>query len=276
MYPSGFKGRAKRLTELDIPRVGRLIGVGEDEIRAVIEVETSGGGFDGQGRPKMLFEPHRFFAELGPGQKRTAAENSGLAYPKWGEKPYLADSYPRLALAMKIDANAALRSCSWGLGQILGSNHRSAGYASAGDMVEAFCDSEAAQLEAMVRFIETENLDDDLRRHDWSGFARGYNGAGYATHGYHTRLAAAFARWQAVPDVLGDWPLIGPGSRGEAVTRAQGLLVARGFDPRGIDGRFGPGTRAAVVAYQTANGLTADGIIGPMSWAVLDPQEIAA
>ncbi|MBD9528368.1 N-acetylmuramidase domain-containing protein [Paracoccus sp. PAR01] len=270
MYPAGFKGRAQRLTDIDIPRTGRLIGVGEDEVRAVIEVETSGGGFDSQGRPKILFEPHRFWLELGPGQKRTAAEAQGVAYRKWGLKPYPKDSYPRLATAMRIDANAALRSCSWGLGQILGSNHRAAGYASAGDMVAAFCDSEVAGLEAMIRFIETENLDDDLRRHDWSGFARGYNGAGYATHGYHTRLAAAFARWQAVPDLMDpDHPKIGMGSRGADVRAAQGLLAAKGHDTRGIDGIFGRDTHAAALAFQTASALPATGIIDGPTWAAL-------
>lgn len=96
------------------------------------------------GQPKMLFEPHRFWIELGEGPKRIAAAEQGLAYPKGGEKPYPADSYPRLALAIRIDANAALRACSWGLGQIMGFNHRAAGFASPGDMVAAFCDDEAA------------------------------------------------------------------------------------------------------------------------------------
>ncbi|UFS64407.1 N-acetylmuramidase domain-containing protein [Paracoccus denitrificans] len=270
MYPSGFKGRATRLTDIDVPRVGRLIGVGEDEIRAVIEVETSGGGFDSQGRPKMLFEPHRFYLELGPGQKRTAAEASGLAYQKWGTKPYPKDSYPRLALAIKIDANAALRSASWGLGQILGSNHKAAGFATPGDMVEAFCHSEAAQLEAMISFIISEGLDDELRRHDWSAFARGYNGPGYATHGYHTKLAAAFKRWQAIPDTLAPaCPKIGLGSRGDAVRHAQQRLTALGFDPRGVDGIFGANTRAATIAYQKSAGLKQDGIIGPKTWPAL-------
>ncbi|MDK8874199.1 N-acetylmuramidase domain-containing protein [Paracoccus sp. SSJ] len=58
------------------------------------------------------------------------------------------------------------------MGQILGSNHKAAGFATPGDMVEAFCHSEAAQLEAMISFIISEGLDDELRRHDWSAFAR--------------------------------------------------------------------------------------------------------
>jgi len=270
MYPAGFKGRAQRLTDIDIARTALLIGTGEDEIRAVIEVETSGGGFDSQGRPRMLFEPHVFWRELGQGPKRTTAEAQGLAYPKWGTKPYPVDSYSRLATAIKIDANAALRSASWGLGQILGSNHKAAGYASAGDMVEAVCDREVAGLEAMVNFISSEGLDDDLRRHDWSGFARGYNGAGYAAHGYHTKLAAAYKRWQAIPDTLAPaHPKIGLGSRNAAVREAQERLLALGFDSKGVDGIFGAATRAAVMAFQKSRGLVADGIIGPKTWAAL-------
>jgi len=199
MIPSGFKGRATRLADIDLPRLGQVIGVGEDEIHAVIEVETSGGGFDSAGRPKMLFEPHIFWAELAP-HRREAAAGQGLAYPKWGTRPYPKDSYPRLELALRIDRPAALRSASWGLGQILGRNARAAGYADAETMVAAFCDAEAAHLRAMITFIQTEHLDDDLRRHDWSGFARGYNGAGYAAHGYHTRLAEAFAKWSRIRD----------------------------------------------------------------------------
>ncbi|WP_028716871.1 N-acetylmuramidase domain-containing protein [Paracoccus sp. J39] len=270
MIPAGFKGRASRLTDIDVARVGRLIGAGEDEIRAVIEVETSGGGFDSHGRPKMLFEPHVFWRELGAGPKRTRAEAQGLAYQRWGTAPYPRDSYPRLTLAMGIDINAALRSASWGLGQILGGNHKAAGYPTPGDMVAAFCDNETAHLEAMISFIISEGLDDELRRHDWSGFARGYNGAGYATHGYHTKLAVAFKRWQAIPDALAPaCPKIGLGSRGNAVRHAQQRLTDLGFDTKGVDGIFGANTRAATVAFQKAAGLARDGIIGPKTWAVL-------
>ncbi|MDB6454281.1 N-acetylmuramidase family protein [Falsirhodobacter sp. 20TX0035] len=196
---TSFYGKAKRLDDLDLPRLGALIGVGEDELHAVIEVETAGGGFDSKGRVRMLFEPHVFYRELGE-QKRRQAVSAGLAYPRWGEKPYPADSYARFERAMQIDRPAAFRSASWGLGQIMGFNCKAAGYHSAEAMVAAFLDEEAKHLEAMVRFIQSEGLDDDLRRHDWSGFARGYNGAGYATHGYHTRLAAAFAKWAKIKD----------------------------------------------------------------------------
>ncbi len=193
-------GKAKRLDDIDLPAIGAEIDVGEDEIHAVLDVETAGGGFDSIGRPKMLFEPHIFWRELGPGPDRDKAASLGLAYPKWGQKKYPKDSYGRLGQAMEINLEKALRSASWGLGQIMGFNCLAAGYATARQMVEAFLDDEETHLRAMIAFIKNSGLDDELRRHDWTGFAKGYNGAGYAKHGYHTKLAAAFKKWQRIPD----------------------------------------------------------------------------
>ena len=59
------------------------------------------------------------------------------------------------------------------------------------------------------------------------------------------------------------------GSTGPEVTALQQRLTDLGFDPNGIDGNFGPGTEAAVKAFQQANGLTVDGIVGPKTRAAL-------
>lgn len=191
-----FNGLARRLTDADLPRIGAMIGVGEDEIHAILDVESSGSGFDSKGRPKMLFEPHVFYRNLPHGHvKQVRAVREGLAYPKWKPGAYPKDSYPRLAEAIEIDETAALKACSWGLGQILGENYKAAGYDTVQEMVRDCLDSEAAHLEMMVRFIKAKRLDEALRRHDWAAFAKGYNGASYATHNYHTRLAKAYAKW---------------------------------------------------------------------------------
>lgn len=52
------------------------------------------------------------------------------------------------------------------------------------------------------------------------------------------------------------------GSSGEDVKKLQQALTNAGYNPGGIDGIFGANTEAAVKSYQTANGLTADGIAG--------------
>lgn len=214
-----FTGKAKRLDDIDLPRIGARIGVGEDEIHAVLDVESAGTGFDRKRRPRMLFEPHVFWRELGPGEKRDLAVAKGLAYPRW-RRNYPPDSYPRIIAAMAIDEDAALRSCSWGLGQIMGFNCLKAGYPTARAMVEDFLDDEENHLNAMVTFIIQSGLDDELRRHDWAGFARGYNGSGFAKNGYDRKLAARFAHWQKIKDT----PL--PASSGKPTKPATPTLPA--------------------------------------------------
>lgn len=59
------------------------------------------------------------------------------------------------------------------------------------------------------------------------------------------------------------------GDTGPAVESLQRELRAYGFSPGRIDGRFGPATRAAVLAYQRSEGLLADGIVGPLTRSCL-------
>jgi len=59
------------------------------------------------------------------------------------------------------------------------------------------------------------------------------------------------------------------GSSGPGVTDLQDKLRARGFDPGPSDGSYGPGTAAAVAAFQRGAGLTADGVVGPQTASAL-------
>jgi hypothetical protein len=82
----------------------------------------------------------------------------------------------------------------------MGFNCVAAGYPFVEAMVQSFVEDEENHLWAMVRFIRHNKLDDELRRHDWAGFARGYNGPGFAKNGYDKKLAASFAKWQKIKD----------------------------------------------------------------------------
>jgi peptidoglycan hydrolase-like protein with peptidoglycan-binding domain len=64
------------------------------------------------------------------------------------------------------------------------------------------------------------------------------------------------------------WPLEQQGSNGEDVKTVQYLVTAHGH-PTGIDGDFGPLTKAAVQAFQSSRGLAADGIVGQQTWPQL-------
>lgn len=59
------------------------------------------------------------------------------------------------------------------------------------------------------------------------------------------------------------------GANGKDVERLQKRLQKLGFSPGNIDGDFGPGTEAALIACQKSLGLLADGVAGPRTLAAL-------
>ena len=59
------------------------------------------------------------------------------------------------------------------------------------------------------------------------------------------------------------------GSQGQSVAYLQALLNADGYDCGLIDGKYGAKTESAVKALQEKNGVKADGICGPATWALL-------
>lgn len=65
------------------------------------------------------------------------------------------------------------------------------------------------------------------------------------------------------------------GAKGKTVTALQTLLVGYGYKMEsngtyyGVDGSFGNATANAVRAFQHANGLDADGVVGPATWGKL-------
>jgi len=75
-----------------------------------------------------------------------------------------------------------------------------------------------------------------------------------------------------LPELLGRverrWPTLRLGSRGEVVEYLQKFLMDRGHMWRGHPlGYFGNHTETAVKAFQQAEGLVADGIVGPNTWS---------
>lgn len=69
--------------------------------------------------------------------------------------------------------------------------------------------------------------------------------------------------------LLGDTTLTATGSSGSSVTQIQNILSAHGYPTGGVDGIFGEKTKQAVIAFQSAQGLPADGIVGPLTWAAM-------
>lgn len=193
-------GAALPMAEGDYRAAAAVLGVGVPKIKAVQEVESRGRAYHPDTRrPIILYEPH-VFHRLTKG--RFSDSHAELSYPTWGTEPYPSSQttrYAQLKAAMALDETAALKSCSWGLFQIMGFNCRLAGFDTVQGFVAAVCRSEGEQLLAFARFVSADtDLKQALRLGDWAGFARRYNGPGYAQHGYDQKLKVAFARQRAL------------------------------------------------------------------------------
>jgi peptidoglycan hydrolase-like protein with peptidoglycan-binding domain len=64
------------------------------------------------------------------------------------------------------------------------------------------------------------------------------------------------------------------GDNGSGVKQIQTALVAHGFKVT-VDGKFGPKTQTAVIAFQKSVGIKQDGIVGPATWKRLKASSTA-
>lgn len=86
-------------------------------------------------------------------------------------------------------------------------------------------------------------------------------------------LAHAAPAGQLLPDAVNSAALVDivdAHANPPAILRAQILLDRAHFSPGEIDAGFGSSTGNAIAAYQTANGLTANGTADEATWALLD------
>ena len=72
--------------------------------------------------------------------------------------------------------------------------------------------------------------------------------------------------------ILSSRQTVRKGSKGDAVTELQAMLLKLGYDlgPCGIDGDFGKSTDAAVRSFQSDHRLAVDGVAGKNTWAELE------
>ena len=101
-----------------------------------------------------------------------------------------------------------------------------------------------------------------------------------ATGTYDARTVGGVRAFQRSVGLAGTGTVAGPtwrrlvitcayGSRGSAVRAVQNQLNyynLKGTGLLAVDGIFGSLTRQAVLDFQRSHGLTADGIVGPITW----------
>lgn len=189
------------LTELDYIECAQMLGVDVAIVKAVKEVESGSiEGFFKSGHPTILFEGHIFWNEL---KKRNKAPeqyvsgNEDILYPNWTKKYYKTGEaeLERLNRAIKIDRTAALCSASWGMFQIMGFNYKCCGCNSIDDFVNKMKSSHKEQLKLFAKFILNNKLNIYLKRKDWAGFAKNYNGPECTQNRYEKKLKDVYNKY---------------------------------------------------------------------------------
>jgi hypothetical protein len=178
------------LSEADYKDAATALGAEIAAIMAVAEVETSGNAFDDSGRPRILFERHKF-SEFTFGKYDTTYPD--ISNPVAGGYGKFSAQYEKLERAYNLDPDAALRSASWGRFQIMGQYFEMAGFPSVREFVLAMTKSESEHLKAFVNFVKNKKTAfTPLGKKDWAGFALAYNGKSYKKNDYDTKLKDAY------------------------------------------------------------------------------------
>ncbi|HZU51757.1 MAG TPA: N-acetylmuramidase domain-containing protein [Sphingomicrobium sp.] len=234
-----FTGRGTPLGQAGFNAAAAMIGGDVASLWSLLKVETRGFGYLADRRPKILFERHVFRARTAARFDRTAPD---LSAPTPGGYIGGPAEYLRLKRAMLLDRQAALESASWGLGQVMGFNAAKIGFDDVDAMIAAFVGSEDAQLAGCTQFINASPaLLAAYQNRQWARVAFFYNGRDYAKNAYDLKLSQAHA------DFLAN------GCPTVPIREVQAYLTYLGFDPRGIDGKVGSGTRAALQAFVAAS-----------------------
>lgn len=189
------------LTDADYIKVAVELNVEVAALKAIKEVESGGKALI-NGIPVMLFEGHVFWRQLQARKidpQKYVKGNEDILYPKWTKVHYTGKNsgeYARLQKAMKINADAALESASYGMFQIMGNNYQMCGYKNVKEFYMDMCKSEEKQFYAFVKFIKAKGIIPYLQQKNWAQVAYRYNGSGYKANKYDQKLAAAYNKYK--------------------------------------------------------------------------------
>jgi hypothetical protein len=191
--------------------LSRRLGARPEAAVAVIAAESDGRAFV-EGRPVIRFEIHKFWEHWGQHNPETFKRHfrfrRGVNQPsedhefreaaggQWSKVHGVGQpqEWRAFLFARNLSRPAALKSASWGMPQILGSNHDGLGYPSPEAMTESFSDPRIGphmQILGLFDFIrggrDTSPALIAFRNRDWLGFAKIYNGSSRAPV-YSSRL----------------------------------------------------------------------------------------
>lgn len=158
-------------------------------LKSIIQVESGQHGFDPDtGKIIIQFEPGWFkwlYKDWAAATKYTTWRTN-----KVGNQ---ATEWKAFNNAFAVNAEAAMKSTSIGMMQLMGFHYVAAGFNTVGELWDFAKESEHNQVLLAVKWIKTvKPLDLAIQNKDWQKIAYYYNGANYRAFHYDTRLLAAY------------------------------------------------------------------------------------
>jgi N-acetylmuramidase len=247
------------LQTLYVKEASKEIGIHPAFGLAIIDKESAGVSLykiNGEDMPAIRIEGHHFYKNLS-GKQRDEAVAQGLADKRVGgikNPKTMAGRYTMLKRMVEINAAAAYKSVSYGLGQIMGFNYSAAGFESAYALFQA-SRTFNGQVDAMFNFIKnTPNIYKAAVATNFKAFAKAYNGPA-APASYAVELERLYTTWKdtgntSVKDLQ---PISSPNKEWVARIRALGFNDVMSFQSSRsikVDSAIGPITRSEIEAAE--------------------------
>ncbi|QXV65247.1 N-acetylmuramidase family protein [Mucilaginibacter sp. 21P] len=179
----------KKLSDQQLRELALAFGYDYSVLKALIIVESNQKGFsDTTGRIIIQFEPS-WFKRLRSNRKT----NNGNSIWQANSVGDQTAEWIAFNNAFALDPEAAMKSTSIGMMQIMGFHYSEIGFDSVGKMWDFAKVSEYNQVIITLKWINTvPQLKAALKTKNWQKVAYYYNGSAYKKFGYDTKLANAY------------------------------------------------------------------------------------
>lgn len=176
----------------DLNKLSIDSGISQAMIHAIIDVEGSGVGFNPPtGKIIIRFEPS-WFKRLNTDWKLDTAH---LTWQNTGNGNQ-ANQWAAFNNAFAEDPEAAMKSTSIGIMQVMGFHYSELGFKNVGEMWDFAKINEYNQVVLALRFIKTNSkLYQAAKDHNFKIFAYYYNGSAYSINKYDVKLETAYKKY---------------------------------------------------------------------------------
>lgn len=180
-------GASLALTPDHYRQMADALGIRPQQVRAIAVIESAEKPFTKQGNPVVRFEAHHW-------RRHRIASRLGQSFDQAKNSNDLDERWIQFEAMYRVDPLAAVKCHSFGWGQIMGFNHRLAGFETTDAFLDAMRTLEG-QNRAFVNFVtNSPMLHTAFKQHNIQQVALHYNGPRYADNRYDSKFASISQR----------------------------------------------------------------------------------